>query len=44
MTAEEKIASLEDRITRLETLLAKVIKVASANPFARTYVKKIMES
>lgn len=43
MTADEKIALLEERVSRLETLLSKVVKLAMANPFARVYVKKIMQ-
>jgi hypothetical protein len=43
VNAEEKIAALEERIGRLEALVAKVIRIASANPFARSYLKKVME-
>lgn len=43
MTTDERIADLEARIGKLETLLGKVVKLAMANPFARTYIKKIME-
>lgn len=43
MTADEKIAALEERIAKLETLLTKVIGLASQSKFGRAYLKKIME-
>lgn len=43
MNADERIADLENRISRLENLLNKVIAIAMANPFAKAYVKKILE-
>ena len=43
MTTDEKIADLQARIEKMETLLGKVIKLAMANPFARKYIQKVME-
>lgn len=43
VTADEKIQQLEARIAKLETLLDKAIRLAYANPFARAFLKKMLD-